>query len=68
MIAESFSFDTSKIESQLGWRPALSNDERLLEAYLYYRECRKEIKARREASAHRKATPMGGIKILKWLS
>ena len=68
MIAESFRFDISKVEKELGWRPTLGNNEILLEAYLYYKNRRNEILSRTNVSAHRKATPMGAIKILKWLS
>jgi nucleoside-diphosphate-sugar epimerase len=68
MIAESFCFDTSKAERELGWHPTLGNNEILLDAYLYYREQKKEIRGRSNVSAHRKATPMGVIKLLKWLS
>jgi UDP-glucose 4-epimerase len=68
MIAESFCFDTSKAERELGWRPTLGNNEILLDAYLYYRQQKNEIRNRSNVSAHRKATPMGVIKILKWLS
>lgn len=68
MIAESFSFDTAKAQTQLGWRPTRGNREILAEAYDYYKKHRLEIANRTSASAHRRATPLGAIKILKWLS
>lgn len=68
MIAESFCFDTSKIKQMLGWKPTLSNTEILLEAFLYFRANHAEIQARTDVSAHKKPTPMGAIKLLKWLS
>lgn len=68
MIAENFEFDTRKAVEKLGWHPTAGNNEILLEAYLYYRQERVEILQRKNASAHRKATPMGIIKLLKWLS
>lgn len=68
MIAENFRFDTSKAKTQLGWYPTLGNNDILLEAYLYYRKEKEAIKRRTNASAHRKATPMGIIKLLKWFS
>jgi UDP-glucose 4-epimerase len=68
MIAESFCFDTSRIKRELGWQPTLTNEEMLLLAYQYYSENRQEISSRTAASAHRKASPMGIIRILKWLS
>lgn len=69
MIAENFRFDTSKAKRVLGWQPTLGNDQILLEAYEYYHNEKLEILQRTEASAHRKATPMGAaIRFLKWLS
>jgi UDP-glucose 4-epimerase len=68
MIAENFLFDTAKIKSQLGWRPTLTNEEMLYRAYLYYRQNRREIETRKDASAHRQAANMGVIRVLKWLS
>ena len=68
MIAESFLFDTSRIKSQLGWKPTLSNEEMLLLAYRYYSDNRQEISARANVSAHRKPASMGVIRMLKWLS
>jgi len=70
MIAESFLFDTGKIKRELGWAPTLTNAEMLYEAYAYYRAHRGEIEARSRtgASAHRRAAPMGIIRLLKWMS
>jgi UDP-glucose 4-epimerase len=68
MIAEDFVFDTSKIKSKLKWKPTLTNEEMLYKAYLYYHKNLKEIKSRKNVSAHRQSAKMGVIKILKWLS
>ncbi len=68
MIAEDFLFDTSKIKERLGWRPTLTNAEMLIEAYDYYAERRREIESRQDVSAHRRASPMGVIRLVKWLS
>jgi len=68
MIAEDFLFDTSRIKERLGWRPTMTNEEMLWRAYQYYRENRREIEARRDVSAHRKAAKMGVIRLLKWVS
>lgn len=68
MIAESFIFNTERIKSRLGWQPTLTNEQMLLRAYQYYSDHRKEIAARTDVSAHRKATPMGVIRLLKWIS
>jgi UDP-glucose 4-epimerase len=68
MIAEDFLFDTSKIKERLGWRPTLTNAEMLIEAYDYYAQRRAEIESRQDVSAHRRAAPMGIIRLVKWIS
>ena len=68
MIAEDFMFDTSRIKERLGWRPTMTNEEMLWRAYRYYSENRREIEARTDVSAHRKAANMGVIRLLKWVS
>lgn len=68
MIAEDFQFDTSKIKSELGWKPTLTNEEVLWKAYEYYAANRREIEARTDVSAHKKPASMGAIALLKWLS
>jgi UDP-glucose 4-epimerase len=68
MIAEDFLFDTTKAQTQLGWKPTLTNEEMLMRAYEYYAERKVEIHARTDASAHSKPASMGAIRLLKWLS
>jgi nucleoside-diphosphate-sugar epimerase len=68
MIASSFVFDTSEIKRVLGWRPTLTNGEMLLKAYRYYHSNRREIAARTNVSAHRQATKMGVIRLLKMVA
>jgi nucleoside-diphosphate-sugar epimerase len=68
MIAEDFEFDTSRIKSELQWRPTLSNAEMLWRAYEYYHRNRAEIESRTDVSAHRQAARMGVIRLLKWMS
>jgi dTDP-D-glucose 4,6-dehydratase len=68
MIAEDFSFDTSRIKKELGWRPSLKNEEMLWLAYQYYAAHYDEINHRVGVSAHRQAAKMGIIRLLKWLS
>ncbi len=68
MIAEDFTFDTSKIKAALGWQPTLANEDMLAEAYKAYERDYIEIQARSDVSAHRQPAPMGVIRILKWLS
>ncbi|WP_176590843.1 NAD(P)-dependent oxidoreductase [Sphingobium sp. EM0848] len=68
MIASSFMFDTSRIKAELGWQPTLTNSEMLLRAYNYYHKNRREITERNGVSAHRQASGMGVIRVLKWVS
>lgn len=68
MIAEDFQFDTSRAREVLGWEPTLGNSEILLDAYEYFVANRTDIAERRDTSAHRQASPMGVIRLLKWLS
>jgi nucleoside-diphosphate-sugar epimerase len=68
MIAEDFIFDTRRIRERLGWRPTLTNQQMMIEAYRYYAAQRKEIHARKDVSAHSKAASMGVIRLLKWIS
>jgi nucleoside-diphosphate-sugar epimerase len=68
MIAEDFTFDTSKIKAELDWRPSFTNEEMLAKAYKSYERDFEEIHRRTEVSAHRQPAKMGAIRILKWLS
>jgi len=68
MIAEDFTFDTSRIQEAMGWRPSVTNSEMLATAYRYYAENREEILARENVSAHSKPAKMGVLRLLKWIS
>ncbi len=68
MIAEDFIFDTARIRTRLGWRPTLTNEQMMVEAFRYYAQRRNEIHARTNASAHSRPAPMGIIRLLKWFS
>ena len=68
MIAEDFTFDTTRIKAALNWRPTVTNSEMLSAAYRYYADNRDEINARTNVSAHSKAAEMGVLRLLKWLS
>ena len=60
--------DASRARDVLGWEPTLTNGEMLLKSYRYYHRNRQEIAARKDVSAHRQATKMGVIRVLKFLS
>lgn len=68
MIAEDFIFDTRHIKERLNWRPTLTNEQMMIEAYRYYSTGRQEISARKNVSAHSKPADMGIIRLLKWFS
>jgi nucleoside-diphosphate-sugar epimerase len=68
MIAEDFTFDTTRIREAMGWQPTVTNSEMLAAAYRYYAENREEILARQNVSAHSKAASMGVLRLLKWIS
>ncbi len=68
MIAEDFIFDTTRIRQALDWRPTVTNSEMLTLAYRYYAQNHDEILARENVSAHSKATSMGVLSLLKWIS
>ena len=68
MIASDFMFDTNRIKAELGWLPTRTNRDMLLAAYRYYHANRAEIARREGVSAHRQASGMGVIRVLKWMS
>lgn len=68
MITENFVFDTSKIKSELSWKPTKTNEQMLYKAYRYYQDNRAEIQEREGVSAHRRGARMGVIRLLKWVS
>ncbi|MGI9252087.1 MAG: NAD-dependent epimerase/dehydratase family protein, partial [Pseudohongiellaceae bacterium] len=68
MIAEDFVFDTSKIKRAPNWKPTYTNEEMLYKAYDYYHKHSADIRNRKDVSAHKQATEMGVIRVLKWFS
>ncbi|MBP7114403.1 MAG: NAD-dependent epimerase/dehydratase family protein [Candidatus Peribacteraceae bacterium] len=68
MIAEDFEFDTTRIRRVLDWKPTLTNEQMLYEAYEHYHTHRKDIENRTNVSAHKQGAKMGIIRLLKWFS
>jgi len=66
LIAGTFVFDASRIKRDLGWRPTLTNDAMLREAYRYFASS--DTSRRETLSAHRQGAKMGILKVVKWLS
>jgi UDP-glucose 4-epimerase len=67
MIASNFEFDTTRLRTATGWRPTLGNTDILWQAYRYYIDNRDHLSSA-GASAHRKPSAMGALKLVKWLS
>jgi UDP-glucose 4-epimerase len=69
MIAEEFVFNTTHIKEKLNWRPTKTNGEILYTAYQYYIDNKKYIEEHADTlPAHRKASRLGIIRLLKWIS
>lgn len=66
LISGTFVFDTTAIKRDLGWRPTLTNDEMLREAYRHYIAAGADRAA--DLPAHRMGAKMGIIRLVKWLS
>jgi nucleoside-diphosphate-sugar epimerase len=66
LINGTFVFDTTRIKTDLGWKPTRSNDEMLREAYRHYADHKP---GRAEGlAAHRQTAKMGVLRLVKWLS
>lgn len=68
MMTQEFVFDTTKIKSVLNWQPTRGNKDMLWDAYEYYSANYHDIYSRKDVSSHRRPSPMGIIRLLKWLS
>lgn len=68
MIASSFEFDTTKLRQATGWRPTRGNTDILWQAYRFYSDNRDRLSGSDRASAHRRPSGMGALKLVKWLS
>ncbi|MGI8754480.1 MAG: NAD-dependent epimerase/dehydratase family protein [Acidimicrobiales bacterium] len=66
LYAESLWFDTTKAETQLGWRSTRSNGEMLVESYEWFLAHRNEL-ASRHGSHHQSPVRLGALKVLKAL-
>ncbi len=66
LIAGTFVFDTARIKSELDWRPTMTNDAMLVEAYRYFE--REDTSRSEGLAAHRQSAKMGILRLVKWLS
>jgi len=68
MLAESFVFDTTRIKTELGWRPTKTNTQMLIDAYDWYIAHLDEIYSGVERSAHRQPVKLQALALVKRLS
>ena len=68
MLAESFVFDTSRLKSELGWRPTRTNIDMLTESYRWYVEHLSDVYRDGERSAHRQPVKLQALALIKRFS
>jgi UDP-glucose 4-epimerase len=68
MLAESFVFDTTRIETELGWQPTRTNTQLLIESYQWYLDHFKEVYSAGERSAHRQPVKLQALALVKRFS
>ncbi|HEU5438662.1 MAG TPA: NAD(P)-dependent oxidoreductase [Ktedonobacterales bacterium] len=68
MLAESFVFDTTRIKTELAWRPTKTNTQMLIESYDWYVQHYDEIYSGAEPSAHRQPVKLQALALVKKLS
>jgi nucleoside-diphosphate-sugar epimerase len=67
MYGRSLYFDIRKAQSELGWKPAFSNEQMLEQSYDWYLRNREEIQRTVNASHHRSAVKQGILGVVKRL-
>jgi nucleoside-diphosphate-sugar epimerase len=68
MLAANFVFDTSKIKSEIEWRPTKTNTEILCSAYQYYIDNLDSINNATNVSAHHSKAKAGILNLLRLIS
>jgi UDP-glucose 4-epimerase len=68
MLASNFEFDTTRIRTATGWRPSVGNTDMLWRAYSFYVEHLGERSDGTQASAHRRPSDLGALRLVKWIS
>lgn len=66
LISGSFVFDTTRIEEDLGWRPARTHEDMVHEAYRFY--AANEAERSDDLSATRQGAKLGILRLVKLLS
>lgn len=59
MYGRSLYFDITRVSTELGWKPAWSNEEMMCQSYDWYCDHRVEIQHRTDGSPHRSAVEQG---------
>ena len=67
MYGRSLYFDIGRARSELGWEPAYSNEEMILQSYEWYIKHRSEVLTRSGGSLHQSAVKQGALKLLRWI-
>lgn len=68
MISDDFFFDTPKARDRLGWRPSLTTEQLLVQAYRAYTSRREDTRQPGTAAAWCSPAPLGVLRLLKWVS
>ena len=61
------SFDITKAQTELGWKPRFSNNEMFVQSYDWYLQNREAILRSHGASHHRSAVKQGVLSLVKHL-
>ncbi len=68
MLAEDFIFDTSRIKTELGWKPTKNNTQMLIESYTWYVEHHDDVYDGGDRSAHRQPVKLQALALVKRFS
>ncbi len=68
MLAESFVFDTTRIQRELGWRATKTNTQMLIESYQWYIDHLDEVYHSGDKSAHRQPVKLQALELVKRFS
>ena len=64
---KSLFFDVSRAKNELGWRPAYSNEEMIIDSYEWYLRNRDKVLAAAGPSPHRSSVKQGILGVVKRL-
>jgi len=67
MLSGQFEFDTSKFQNLTNWKATKTNNEMLLESYLYFKE-NKGLLFSKDVSPHQRVADAGILNLLRKIS